>query len=136
MFFILTDEQRRNAAIAFIKGTNIRGPVQSVEVKEYKKNRSSSQNRLLWSWYNVFARETGYTPDELHEQFKVRLLGVEEKTVEGELLRQPKSTAKLNVQEFGEYLNKIEMVAMEMGLTLPYPDDFKYAMGQEFAAQV
>ncbi len=134
-FFILIDETRRQNAINFLRGMNI-AEVQSVEIKPYRKNRSGAQNRLLWSWYGILAGVTGYTTKELHEQFKVRLLGVEERTVYGKNLVLPKSSADLDTKEFTDFLTKIEMVAIEMGITLPHPDDYGYIMSSKPKEQV
>ncbi len=136
-FFILLDEERRNNAIESIKRMNINGRKLSVEIKEYRKNRTNSQNRLYWSWINLFSQHTGYSSDEMHEQFAVQFLGIEDRIVKGEKLRMAKSTARLKVEEFSQYMLKIELVAEEMGLSLPRPDDYRYALtGKESAAEV
>ena len=36
------------------------------------------------------------------------------------------STTKLNVKEFSEYLMKIDVLAQDMGLILPRPEDLYY----------
>ena len=128
-FFILKSPEIRNNAINFINALNIDHREYSVEVKQYRKNRSNAQNRLLWSWIGIISDETGYTPDELHEYLKTRLLGVEEKTIMGHDIFIPKSTTKLTALEFTQYLEKIEMLAMEMGINLPHPSDYSYIMG-------
>lgn len=130
MFFVLNNDQRKQASIQYINMLN-KDKVFSVEVKEYRKNRSNSQNRLYWSWIHILAGHTGYSEEEMHEEFKVRLLGVEEKHVYGQKLIQPISTAKLNTKQFTDYLTRIELVAMQMGLQLPHPDDYAYAMMNE-----
>ena len=133
-FFILLDDMRRDNALAYIRALNL-GKKYSVEVKEYRKNRSNSQNRLYWSWVNIIAKDTGYDPDDMHDTFKQRFLGVEEKIVFGEAVYIAKSTAKLTTQEFTAYLERIEQTAMEMGMNLPRPDDYSYAMGTEQPAE-
>jgi hypothetical protein len=134
-FFILRDEARRQNAIEFIRQMNIAHKPFSVEIKEYRKNRSNSQNRLLWSWYRILSKDTGHTEKELHEEFKVRFLGVEERIVYDQRLIMPKSSADLKVEEFTRFLEGVEMVAERMGIKLPIPDDYRYAMtGKEFAA--
>jgi hypothetical protein len=127
MFFILTSPERKEAALRYINMLNGAKPF-SIEIKEYRKNRSKSQNRLYWSWIHILAVHTGYDDEELHEEFKVRLLGVEEKTVYGQKLIQPISTATLNTKQFTDYLTRIELVAIEMGVQLPHPDDYHYAI--------
>lgn len=139
-FFLLIDEQRRQNCIAEISRLDL-SRVKSVEIKNYRKNRSTSQNRTYWMWLNTMSDVLGYSSDDLHEVFKQKFLGLEEYVVnvrrEGkagkavvlrEIMCRPKSTVKLSVGEFSEYLNKVEELAKEMNITLPYPDDFRYAM--------
>lgn len=129
-FFILIDEQRRQNAVNFLQRLSLKRTY-SVEIKEYRKNRSNSQNRLYWSWLKIIADMYGYEDDELHETFKAKFLGTEERLVFGERVMVPKSTAKLTTQEFTLYLDKIEMLARELDISLPHPDDYHYAMGYE-----
>jgi hypothetical protein len=129
MFFILIDEQRRQNALNYIKAVNIGKPL-CIEVKEYKKNRSGAQNRMMWNWYGAMAQSTGYSTDELHEEMKVRFLGVENRTRGGVDLVVPKESKNLSTKEFSDFLNKIEMVAAQMGIILPIPDDYSEIMGK------
>jgi hypothetical protein len=135
MLYLLIDEQRRQNCLAEISALDLK-KTHSVEIKAYRKNRSTAQNRTMWMWLNAMAPDFGYSADDLHEVFKQKFLGLEEKVISvsknGKVLREalcrPKSTASLTVGEFSDYLRKIEATAVTMGLTLPYPDDFKYAM--------
>ena len=131
-FFILIDEQRRGNALEFIRSLNIRKPY-SIEIKEYRKNRSTAQNRLYWSWLRVLSAFTGYGDDELHELFKIRLLGTVEKKIMGDTIKIPRSTTSLTTREFTEYLEKIELAAMTMGVSVPHPDDYGYIMERSAA---
>ena len=125
MRYILTDEVRRLNAIEYIRQQ--KGVLQ-VDIKPYKKNRSNSQNSTLWMWLSDLADHFGYTPEELHEELKVKFLGVEEKTVAGELIRQPISTTGLSTKEMADYLNKVEILARNQGVVLRYPDDYALAL--------
>ena len=116
------DEQRRQTAIEFLRMIKLNRDIR-VEIKEYKKNRSTAQNRLLWAWYDVIAKDTGYEPEDLHEEMKVRVLGVERKVVRGIELIVPKSSTKLSVQEMTQFLHSVEALAAELGIALPYPRD-------------
>ena len=73
----------------------------------------------------------GETPKDRHIIFKVECLGVIEKEVSGEILREPRSTADLEPHEFATYLTKIEAVANWLEIKLPMPDDYNYAMMRE-----
>lgn len=129
-FFILIDEQRRQNAVNFIQSLGLKRTY-SVEIKEYRKNRSNAQNRLYWSWLHIIADTTDNDANDLHEMFKGRLLGVTEKMVLGRMAIIPRSTATLNTKQFTEYLEAIELVANQMELRLPHPDDYAYIMGHE-----
>lgn len=112
-----------------------------VDIKEYRKNRTNSQNRLMWKWYGIIGDHVGMKPEEIHECMKARVLGVEEYTlprfflgkdqgVPRKLLR-PKSSTALNTKEMSEFMNAIEVLARSLDIVLPYPDDYNYAMGRE-----
>ena len=126
-FFILRSVDNLRHCFDVIKSI-YKGGLYSVTVAKYVKRRSMAQHRTMWMWINAMSEDTGHTPDELHEKFKVKFLGVEEKEVEGEILRYPISTTTLDTKQFTEYLEKIELVAVDLGIILPYPDDIKYAM--------
>lgn len=124
MLFVLIDEPRRQDCISFIKALTLTTK-QSVEIKKYKKNRSLAQNRTYWLWLGIIGEFNGDSPEDLHELFKLRFLGHEEKTIMGESVTLVRSTAKLTTLEFGEYLVKVEMLAKQLGIVLPYPDDYR-----------
>lgn len=132
LYIISSEHKRREAMQAVAQCTSAK--VMQVEIKEYKKNRSTSQNRLYWMWLNVIGDFNGNTADELHEEMKVRFLGVQHIEVAGTHLIIPKSTAKLNTTEFTKFLEAIEALAMELGVALPIPDDYDTAMGIKRAA--
>lgn len=125
--FILIDEQRRQRAIDFIKMLSIKRPMM-IEIKEYRKNRSNAQNRTYWMWVHIIAEHYGYEDEELHEALKSRLLGTEGRNVFGESVLVTKSTRKLTTAEFADYLGKIEILADELQIRLPKPDDYRFAM--------
>jgi len=127
MFFILKNETIRQNAALFVKGLEANG-YYCVEIKEYKPNRSLAQNRLLWSWYNVIKKETGNDPEDLHEEMKVRILGVEEKERAGVKLIVPKGSRWLSTKEFTMFLEAVEMLANQLGIILPYPTDYDFIM--------
>lgn len=128
MLFIIDTAERRQAAADRVMQIT-RKPVMAVEIYPYKKSRSNSQNRLLWMWYKPIADHLGYTPEELHEEIKVRFIGVERKTVYGMEIIMPKSTQDLDTEAFTKLLDQVLALATELGITLPQPDDYNYAMG-------
>lgn len=135
MFFIISSEERRAAAADFVSRIR-KSPLMSVEIKPYKRNRSEAQNRLMWMWYHIISMDTGQIAEDLHEEMKVRVLGVEEKEVLGPYgkmvkLIVPKSSTKLSTQEMTDFLRAIEALAAELEIILPRPDDYKFAMMYE-----
>lgn len=135
-FFIIQNKEDRARAVSFVSSIRAQ-PVMQVEVKEYKPNRSQAQNRLMWMWYGIIARDLGNTPEELHEQMKSRVLGFVEVEVPEKLkgfmghvrrMAIPRSTTKLGTQEMTSFLEAVERLAGELGITLPHPDDYQYAM--------
>ena len=127
MRYILDSEDRRLNCLEHIRQQKLDKPLQ-VDVKIYKKNRSNAQNNTLWMFYADLADHFGYTPEELHEELKVKFLGIEEKMIAGELIRQPISTTGLSTKEMADYLNKVEILARNQGVVLRYPDDYRFAM--------
>lgn len=125
MLFLIKDDQSKARAIEHINSVQVYEGM-CVEVKAYKKHRSSAQNRLMWSWYTVIGKDVGQDPEDLHEEMKVRVLGVEYKMVSGQHLIVPKSSAKLSTRQMTEFLHSIEVLAMELNIKLPYPDDYNY----------
>src|SRR4051794_28060168 len=75
-----------------------------IVIRPFKSSRSLAQNRLYWKWLTILANETGHDSEELHEYFKRRFLGAELKEVMGTEIEVSRSTTKLKVWEFSEYL--------------------------------
>lgn len=134
MFFIINTKHRRRECAEFIMHLKA-SPVMCVEIKPYKNIRSQNQNRLYWMYLNVLSDYTGDTADELHEQFKTRILGVVTKERMGPdgmiTLVEPRSTSNLTTTEFTTYLRAIEALAMNLGVTIPRPDGYDSTMGYE-----
>lgn len=128
--YIIQDEIRRGNAVQYLQALNLSKPW-SVEIKEFRKNRSNSQNSLYWKWLSEIEQETGNSRDDLHEIFKRMFLGTETKTLMGKNVEVTRSTTRLNTKEFTEYLNSIEHYMADMGITLSHPDDYRYAMGAQ-----
>lgn len=119
--FILRNETIKANCLDTIRGLN---DTWMVEIKPYKSKRSIQANNLYWSWMNIIGKEVGQHKDDMHRTFSIRLLEPELFVVDGKQYVGAKSTTKLNVAEFSEYLNQIEAVAMNMGIRLPSPDYF------------
>ena len=96
-----------------------------VEMKPNKETRSVKQNKLYWQWLKVF-EESGNTANAMHNYLRKMFLGSEFETVQGETVEIIPSTTKLSTKEFSEYLLKIDILASDLGLILPRPEDLYY----------
>jgi len=87
--------------------------------------RSERQNAYYWLYLGVIARETGYTPNELHNLFKGKFLNSGITEIFGEKVRKTKSTTALNKSEFVEYITQIEDFT-----EIPSPDTTPYQLAE------
>ena len=102
-----------------------------VEIKPNKLTRSNAQNNLYWEWISIVSDELGYTKDETHALLRDKFLGYNEyQNKKGNNIKELRSTTKLNTTEFKDYLEQIDILMAEYGITLPRPEDLYYkAMG-------
>lgn len=90
-----------------------------VEVRQYRVKRSGAQNRLLWAIYTAMAEHTGHSPEEVHEAMKSKFLPRRVVTVGNEELVVLGSSAKLDVKEFSDFVEQVQMFAsQELGIVV------------------
>ena len=87
--------------------------------------RSDRQNSYYWMYLGVIARETGYTPNELHNLFKGKFLSSGIVEMFGDKVRKTKSTTALNKSEFVEYIMQIAEYT-----EIPSPDTTPYQLAE------
>lgn len=96
-----------------------------ITIQRLKSTRSVQQNRLWWLYMNIISKELGYTTDECHEIFKLKLLRrekIDERT--GEVFEYSGSTAKLNKSDFADLVNElIRFCAEHLSIILPLPNE-------------
>jgi hypothetical protein len=121
-FKTVNDDVKQNAikAIQELEG------IYDITIAKYKKDRTASQNKLMWLWLGIISNDTGESPENLHQVFKLRFLGTEKIQSMGYSIEIPKSTTKLTTQEFTDYLDKIEGLALSIDIRLPHPEDLYY----------
>jgi len=94
-------------------------------IKEYKENRSKQQNAYYWGVVlDIISKETGYFPDEVHQEMGREFLAYEKK---GKWF--VKSTTELGTKEMEDYLQRVRMFAStELHCLVPLPNEteFKY----------
>lgn len=95
----------------------------SIEIKPVSNSRSDQQNRYMWGVvYKLVSDHTGFTPEEVHETYKIKFLTYE-KEHKGKIYKFTKSTANLSTLEFGEYLDKVINHAQgELKIIIPEPN--------------
>ena len=123
--FILSDEVSARRLWGFLKA-NWREMAQTetplvVEVKPYKSKRSVEQNKYYWRLLGQISRDAWlggkqFSSEAWHEFYKRLLIGMEE-LPGGQTAGI--SSASLSVDEFGDYINKVESHAInELGIEL------------------
>jgi hypothetical protein len=104
------------------------GPV-TITIERKTATRSTQANRLYWGVYvKALSDHTGYSPDEIHEILKAKFLPKKLAICDGngEVLDEyviGGSTTKLDVIEFGDYLNAIHEWAVSLNCPLPELDE-------------
>jgi len=135
--FIVVDDRSTTQALEFIAGLD-REHAYSVDVKVYKTSRTLAQNSLYWMWMTEMRdhllETTGesYSAEDLHDFMKGKFLPTKVTEILGEIHRTKMSTTRLKVDEFSQYLEKIDYYcADELHLNLTHPDDvYDRAMGE------
>ena len=142
MIFIIKDNKRMSDCLQFLSNIPQDKPWE-VSIDEYAPSRSKSQNRLYWMWLGILAKFMGEkSKDDLHETFAFKFLDKVEKEVKyrdetGAIqtvnICRAKSTTELTTKEFTTYLEEVELAIITAfpDFRLPYPDDYRYAMGGE-----
>jgi len=92
-----------------------------VTIQEYKTQRSTEQNNRYWMLLRKFSDETGHSVDELHEIFKHEILGSEiiKNPISGKEYVASKGTSSLGVDEFLQYMQRVEQQMAEYGVVVP-----------------
>lgn len=91
-----------------------------VEVGEIREQRSLPQNARLWALHQLASKETGYSPDELHELMLCKFFGSQEIELGGVKRTIPlKRSSTREKGEFREFLESVEnFYASELGVWL------------------
>jgi len=120
--YILRNDKVAETCVAKILGikTNQEEPYEVV-IQKYKSKRSTEQNNRYWMLLREFCKETGHTPEELHNIMSAEILGYEsfDSKISDKTLTIPKSTTSLSVEEFGEYMQRVEQFMAEYGIIVP-----------------
>jgi len=150
----ITTEEHRQQALATIRDLPL-APVHKISIREYKKDRSASQNRLYWQWLTVIGDGLGEPKEEVAERYKDKFLvniyerdnpdyaemiqslrSIWQQGMKAEAVNLRKkivaltSTTTATVSQMAELLTSIEHDAVSLNICLPHPEDQYYeAMG-------
>jgi hypothetical protein len=112
-----------NAVMPFVaKGKRVMMIVTSDDV-----SRNAEQNKRLWGYtYKHIAEQAWvsgkqFAPDVWHEMFCRMFWACDDVTLpDGEIVSRRKSTTKMTVKEFAQYMNEVESyAASELGVMFP-----------------
>ena len=126
--FVFPKALRRDGIVQRLAHTLLALPADKawcVEIREHKPRRSSQQNRYLWGVvYPTIARQLdGFDNEDVHEYMLGECFGWEMVKGFGRKRMKPlKRSAKLNKQEFSDYVAFIQRRAAEHGIFVPDAD--------------
>lgn len=116
---VLNTESARQTARQMLDRLPLGKPLCEVAFRRYKRRRTVKQNSryraLLEAISEQLPDEDGkyHSPDVWHEFMRRRFLAPDTFVVDGEIQAVPKSTADLEVSEFGDFMTKVEVFASE-----------------------
>lgn len=115
--FVIETAEQRDRLVSFLAKRDL--PVQ-VEIGPVREQRSASQNSRLWALHTLASKETGYTPEEMHELMLCKFFGTKDIAVGDRHLTVPlKRSSARDKQEFREFLDAVEtFYASELGVWL------------------
>lgn len=108
-----------------------------VEVKRNCPIRSNEHNRYYRAVLKIIATHTGQDADFLHDLYKAQFNYEERAMPEtGEMVRIPRSTSKLDTEQFSAYVTKIKQHAREdLGCDIPEREMFDLRSEMEIREQ-
>ena len=115
--FQIEDELQRQRLVQWLSKQAV--PFQ-IEFGPIREQRSLPQNARLWALHQLAAKETGYSPDELHELMLCKFFGSQEIELGGIKRTVPlKRSSTREKSEFREFLDSVEnFYASELGVWL------------------
>jgi hypothetical protein len=100
----------------------------------WKNPHTRSQQALYRIWCREMGKAFGHSEDDMHDLMRYKFLGNVCVTIGTEEVWRLPSTNSLSKQEMSEYMNKVEVWALERGVQVPIPADNEYATYREAAA--
>jgi len=101
----------------------------TITITKGKPKRSAVQSNLYWCWMGLLGKHLGMSKDSVHLVVSHKFLDLVKTEYENEEYSERKSTTKLNITEFINYLCEIEMWADEfLGYQIPHGSDYDFAV--------
>jgi len=101
----------------------------TIKITEGKPRRTQVQSNLYWYWLGLLGRHLGMHKDSVHLVVSHKFLDLVKTEYENEEYSERKSTTKLNITEFVDYLCEVDMWADEfLGYRLPHGSDYEFAV--------
>ena len=98
-----------------------------ITIESEGRNRSEQQNRYLWGVvYPVLSETTGYTPEEVHEYAKSAFLAPKIVRIGKNIRYITPSTTQLSTSDMVEFIDKLIVIAAELGAHVPSPQEAGY----------
>lgn len=116
--FLIQTSDQRDRLFLFLAKRDL--PMQ-VDVGEPRKQRSEAANARLWLLHTMASKETGYSPEEMHEEALIRHFGYAEKVMPGGWVKRVplKRSSTREPKEFREFMESTEIwYASEFGCWL------------------
>ena len=107
-----------------------------ITVEHYKASRSLAQNSLFWAWMTEIAEhvsansDNDFSKQDMHDWFVDEYLPKRVIDFQGKMKIHQVGTKELKVQEFSDFLDKIDYYcADKLGLNLSHDGAYQEAMG-------
>lgn len=104
----------------------------AIVIKQNRPVRSLSSNKYYHAVLNIIAIHTGHDHDFLHDEMKRKFNSETVFFPKSGTVIKPKSTADLDTKEFGAFVNRVKLWAMdEFSIVIPEPEDVTYQRWME-----
>ncbi len=98
-----------------------------LKIEYHSKKRTLSQNKLMWLWFACIAQETGGNKDDIYLVY-THLFLKKDIEFQQQIIQTTERTSKLDTFRFAKFLDEVQIHAQtELGITLPDPDDLRFA---------
>lgn len=99
----------------------------TVKIVRKTKQRTISQNNLMWMWFQCLADTSGSSKEEWHDYMCTMFLS-KEVMIGGKIVSVVGGTKHLNTLQMSSFMEQVQAyAAREEGVTLPLPADDNYA---------